>query len=102
MQVHVTKFWHKLSQQIIPECDKLVTSLVSLISAIMSLCGKSQEHHNALRAVCQHFTEIGLTLNEEKCQFNQNKGISANPVKVDAVNNAPLPHSLTTLSKGHP
>ena len=65
--------------------------------------GKSQaEHDSTLRAVFQRFSERGLTLNKDKCKFNQEKltffgfvcsseGISPDPVKVDAIHDAPPP-----------
>jgi hypothetical protein len=52
--------------------------------------------------------EIGLTLNDEKCLFNQNKltffglvfssdGISADPAKVSAIKNAPAPRCVKDI-----
>ena len=76
------------------------------ISDDVIIYGKSQKEHDAaLHAVCQRFTEIGLTLNKEKCLFNQNKliffglvfscdGISADPAKVSAIKNAPAPRCV--------
>ena len=66
---------------------------------------KSQEQHDAaLHAVCQRFTDIGLTL-KAKCQFSQTKltffgmvfsaeGISADLLKVTAIKNASSPNSV--------
>jgi hypothetical protein len=79
------------------------------ISDDVIIYGKSQnEHDAALRAVCQRFMEISLTLNDEKCLFNQNKltffglvfssdGISADPAKVSAIKNAPAPRCVNDI-----
>ena len=79
------------------------------ISDDVIIYGKSQnEHDAALRAVCQRFMEIGLTLNDGKCLFNQNKltffglvfssdGISADPAKVSAIKNAPAPRCVNDI-----
>ena len=69
--------------------------------------GKTQADHDAaLDAVCKQFMKSNLTLNKKKCQFNKSsitffgfvfsdKGIAPDPKKVEAINNAPAP---TTVS----
>lgn len=76
------------------------------ISDDVIVYGKTQQDHDiALHAVCQRFAEVGLTLNQQKCQFSQNKltffgmvfsseGISADPAKVSAIKNVSPPHSV--------
>ncbi|CAB4038802.1 Transposon Ty3-I Gag-Pol poly [Paramuricea clavata] len=76
------------------------------ISDDVIIYGKSQqEHDTALHNVCQRFTKVGLTLNNEKCQFSQTKltffgmvfsaeGISADPHTVSAIKNASPPSSV--------
>ncbi|KAK7933589.1 hypothetical protein WMY93_004485 [Mugilogobius chulae] len=60
------------------------------------------EHDNNLRALFKRLKETGLTLNREKCEFNKTKleffgfifsagGVSADPKKVAAIQQAPNP-----------
>lgn len=70
------------------------------ISDDIIIFGKSQvEHDEALEAVCQRLSDAHLTLNKEKCDLNKSSisffgfiftahGISPDPKKVEAVNNA--------------
>ena len=65
--------------------------------------GKMQAgHDNTLKAVFQRLSERRQSLNKDKCEFNQNKltffgfvfsneGMSPDPVKVEAIHNAPPP-----------
>ncbi len=44
------------------------------ISDDVIVYGKSQHEHDiAFHAACQRFSQVGLTLNHEKCQFSQNR-----------------------------
>jgi hypothetical protein len=76
------------------------------ISDDVIIYGQSQHEHDiALHAVCQRFSQVGLTLNHEKCQFSKNRltffgmvfsaeGISPDPNKVSAIRNAAPPSSV--------
>ncbi len=76
------------------------------ISDDVIIYGQSQHEHDiALHAVCQRFSQVGLTLNHEKCQFSKNRltffgmvfsaeGISPDPNKVAAIRNAAPPSSV--------
>ena len=67
--------------------------------------GKTAEEHNrALQAVSEKFSAVGLTLNKDKCSFDQSSltffgfifsasGISPDPKKVKAIHNVPSPTS---------
>ncbi|KAK3105898.1 hypothetical protein FSP39_008092 [Pinctada imbricata] len=71
--------------------------------------GSDQKTHDAnLRAVLQRLREKNLTLNKEKCSFNQNKisffgyvfsaeGISADPKKVEAIKDAKKPSNQSEI-----
>ncbi len=77
-----------------------------IISDDVIIYGESQHEHDiALNAVCQRFSQVGLTLNHEKCQFSQTRltlcgmvfsaeGISPDPNKVSAIRNAAPPSSV--------
>ena len=77
------------------------------ISDDVIVYGKTQaEHDAALDAVCRQFVKSNITLNKKKCKFNtssltffgfvfSDKGIAPDPKKVEAINNAPAP---TTVS----
>ena len=76
------------------------------ISEVVIVFGTTQaEHDHTLRAVFQRFSDKGLTLNRAKCKFNQGQlnffgfvfsgnGISPDPLKVDAIKNAPPPSTV--------
>ncbi|KAK3083972.1 hypothetical protein FSP39_006106 [Pinctada imbricata] len=71
--------------------------------------GSDQKTHDAnLRAVLQRLREKNLTLNKEKCSFNQNRisffgyvfsaeGISADPKKVEAIKDAKKPSNQSEI-----
>ena len=64
------------------------------------------DHDRALQAVFQKFSEVGLTLNKKKCEFNKKsltffgfvfsaQGVSPDPQKVEAIHNASPPTSTS-------
>ena len=71
--------------------------------------GKTQDEHNkALQAVFEKFSSVGLTLNKDKCSFDQSTltffgfvfsadGVSPDPKKVSAIHNAPSPTSTSGI-----
>ena len=77
-----------------------------LISDDVIVFGKSQADHDiALKAVFQKFTEVNLTLNKSKCEFNKSSlyffgfvfskdGIPPDPRKVEAIHNMDRPSSV--------
>ena len=77
------------------------------ISDDIAVFGKTQEAHDkALEAIFQVFSDKGLTLNKQKCEFNKGsitffgfvfsaKGISPDPNKVKAIHDAKPPTSAT-------
>ena len=79
------------------------------ISDDVIVFGKNQaEHDEALKNVFQRFAARGLTLNKEKCEFNKEQltffgfvfsanGISADPIKVEAIKTAPTPTTQSGL-----
>lgn len=82
---------------------------VKNISDDIIVFGKTQaEHDTALQAVLQRLRDNNLTLNEDKCEYNKttidfygysfsSKGISADPKKVESIQNASDPKSATEL-----
>ena len=66
------------------------------------------DHDEALQAVFQKFSEVGLTLNKNKCEFNKSsltffgfvfsaKGISPDPKKVQTIHEASPPASISSV-----
>ena len=64
------------------------------------------DHDKALKAVFQKFSEVGLTLNKSKCEFNKSsltffgfvfsaQGVSPDPKKVQSIHNASPPTSTS-------
>ena len=92
----------EIFQQAIHDQIRDIPNVINMSDDVI-VYGKTQaEHDSTLRAVFQRFSERGLTLNKEKCKFNQDKltffgfvfssaGISPDPVKVEAIHNAPPP-----------
>ena len=82
---------------------------VKNISDDIIVYGKTQaEHDAALAAVLQRLRESNLTLNKDKCEFNKttiefygyvfsDKGVSADPKKVECILNASNPRNATEL-----
>ena len=82
---------------------------VKNISDDVIIFGRTQEEHDqALAAVFQRLREKGLTLNGDKCVFNKHnlaffgyvfseKGMSADPKKVEAIKNAAPPSSASEV-----
>ena len=92
-------FQHTIHQQI-HDIPRVIT-----FSNDVVIFGKTPEEHNrALQAVFEKFSADGLTLNKDKCSFDQlsltffgfvfsTTGISPDPKKVKAIHNAPSPMS---------
>ena len=82
---------------------------VKNISDDIIVYGKTQaEHDAALVAVLQRLREHNLTLNKDKCEFNKTtiefygylfsaKGVSADPKKIESIQNASNPRNATEL-----
>ena len=98
----------EIFQKVIHDQIKHIPGALNISDDVI-IYGKSQnEHDAALHPVCQRFMEVGLTLNDEKCIFNQNKltffglvfsfdGISADPAKVSAIKNSPAPRCVKDI-----
>ena len=95
----------KIFQHVISEQIRDIPNAVNIGDDII-IFGKTQaEHDDALRAIFQRFSLVGLTLNKDKCEFGQSQltffgfvfsgdGISPDPAKVDAIHNCPPPSSV--------
>ena len=93
--------------------QKKIQSLLCNIPGSLNISdeifGKSQvEHDKALEAVCQRLSDANLTLNKKKCDLNKSsisffgfiftdQGISPDPKKVEAVNNASRPTTASAV-----
>ena len=76
------------------------------ISDDIIIFGQTQaDHDEALRAVFERFSRIGLTLNQNKCEFSQSQliffglvfsgdGVSPDPAKVETIHNCSSPQSV--------
>lgn len=67
------------------------------------------EHNTALNTVCKLLSNVNLTLNEKKCEFNKPTvtffrfvfsldGTAPNPNKVEEIKDAPAPTNATGIS----
>ena len=73
------------------------------------ISGRNQKDHDAnLHAALKRLTELGVTLNYDKCHFNMqtlhflghtvsSEGLTPDPTHVEALLNAPIPTDPTTL-----
>ena len=98
----------EIFQNIINELIRDIPGALNISDDVV-VFGKTQADHNrALHAVCQKFSEANLTLNQEKCEFNKSsitffgfvflsKGISPDPTKVEAINTAKPPTSVSGI-----
>ncbi|CAB4013461.1 Retrovirus-related Pol poly [Paramuricea clavata] len=95
----------ELFQKVIHDQIHDIPGAINISDDVIIYRKSQQEHDTALHNVCQRFTKVGLTLNNEKCQFSQTKltffgmvfsaeGISADPHKVSAIKNASPPSSV--------
>ena len=78
------------------------------VDDVLVLASTQQEHDARLRTALAKFQAAGLTLNEEKCQFNKERvtflghaidknGISADPQKTSAILEMKRPNSRSEL-----
>ena len=81
--------------------------VVSLIDDILMFGSTEAEHDSRLDAVMKRIESAGVTLNLEKCSFQQcnlkflgdDRGISADPAKTSAILNMPNPHNVSDLQR---
>ena len=75
---------------------KNIPNVLNISNNVIVFGTTQAEHDYTLRAVFQHFSDKGLTLNGAKCKFNQDQltcfgfvvsgdGISPDPLTVDAI-----------------
>ncbi len=96
-------FQHAIAEEL---CD--IPNALNISDDVIVFGTNQDEHDKALERVFQRFSDKGLTLNKEKCAFNKDKitffgfvftanGISPDPIKVDAIKNAPAPTTQSGL-----
>jgi len=94
----------EIFQHVIQEQLRDIPNAINISDDVIVYGTTQTEHDNTLRSVFQRLAEKGLTLNKEKCLFNQSKltffgfvfsseGISPDPIKVAAIHDAPPPNS---------
>ena len=95
----------EIFQHIIHEQIRDIPNVLNISDDVIVFGTTQAEHDYTLRAVFQRFSDKGLTLNRAKCKFNQDQlnffgfvfsgdGISPDPLKVDAIKNAPPPSTV--------
>ena len=101
-----TKSASEIFQNIINEQIHDMLGVLNISDDVI-VFGKTQEAHDtALQAVFRKFSEVGLTLNKTKCEFNKKsltffgfvftaEGISPDPEKVQAIHSASPPTSAS-------
>ena len=98
----------EIFQNVIAEQLRDIPHTLNISDDVIVFGANQKEHDDALRQVFQRFSSRGLTLNKEKCEFNKDqltffgfvfsaKGISADPIKVEAIKSAPAPTTQSGL-----
>ena len=93
-------FQHVISEQI-----RDIPNTINISYDIIIFGQTQADHDEALRAVFERFSHIGLTLNQNKCEFSQSQltffglvfsgdGVSPDPAKVEAIHNCSSPQSV--------
>ena len=93
-------FQHVISEQI-----RDIPNAINISDDIIIFGQTQADHDEALRAVFERFSHIGLTLNQNKCEFSQSQltifapvfsedGVSPDPAKVEAIHNCSSPQSV--------
>ena len=90
-------FQHTIHEQI-----RDIPNVLNISDDVIAFGTTQAEHDHTLRAVFLCFSDKGLTLDREKCEYNQDQlnffgfvfsgdGISHDPLKVEAIKHAPPP-----------
>ena len=98
----------EIFQHVIHEQIRDIPGALNISDDVIIYGTTVEEHNKALHAVCEKFAQVGLTLNREKCLFNQtsltffgfvfsDKGISPDPAKVQAIHDASSPKSASAV-----
>ena len=89
----------EIFQHIIHEQIRDIPNVLNISDNVIVFGTTQAEHGHTLQAVFQRFSDKGVTLNREKCEFNQDQlnlfgfvfsgsGISPDPLIVEAIKNA--------------
>ena len=98
----------EIFQNAIRETLSGIEEAINLSDDILVYGGTQEDHDQALRKTFQRLREKGLTLHRSKCTFSKNsleffdyvfsdKGISAEPKKVEAIVNLQSPSNVTEV-----
>ena len=100
------EYFQRKIGEVLRDCDGVVCLMDDIL-----IYGRSQEEHHArLVAVLERLRKEGVTLNKNKCQFYVNrikflgqvlneKGISPDPDKVQAIRNITSPTNISELRR---
>ena len=95
----------EIFQHVIGEQIRDIPNAINISDDIIIFGQTQADHDEALRAVFERFSHIGLTLNQSKCEFSQSQltffglvfsgeGVSPDPAKVEAIHNCSSPQSV--------
>ena len=100
------EFYQRQVSQILEGLPGVVCLLDDIV-----ISGRNTEEHDArLRATLNKLADAGITLNKAKCEFNKSSlrflghilstdGVQADPQKVSAINNMPIPSDIHSLRR---
>ena len=99
-----TKSASEMFQHVIAQCLRDIPGVLNISDDILIYGKTIAEHDHSLHAVFNRLESLGLTLNKDKCLLYQDKitffgmvflcdGVSPDPAKVAAIQNAPSPTS---------
>ena len=95
----------KIFQHVISEQIRDIPKAINISDDIIIFGRTQADHDEALRAVFERFSHIGLTLSQNKCEFSQSQliffglvfsgdGISPDPAKVEAIHSCSSTQSV--------
>ena len=98
----------EIFQSVIHDQIRDIPGILNISDDVIVFSTDQEAHDTALQSVFEQFAKVGLTLNSEKCLFNQKsltyfgfvfsaQGLSPDPHKVKAIQEAPLPTSAKAL-----
>ena len=95
----------EIFQHVINEQNRDIPNALNISDDIIIFGQTQVDHDAALRAVFERFSQIGLTLNQDKCELSQSQltffgfvfsseGVSPDPAKVQAIHKCSTPKSV--------
>ena len=98
----------EIFQSVIHDQIRNIPGVLNISDDVIVFGTDQEAHDTALQSVFEQFAKVGLTLNSEKCLFNQKsltyfgfvfsaQGLSPDPHKVKAIQEAPPPTSVKAV-----